>query len=94
MDAFWGDRSWKDAAYSKEKGLFEEIEKRKGISAVVSAFQKRLIDFAGFKYVPEPIPMRNNSGTIIYYLFFASRNKTGAEIVKDIYDKYRNRGIS
>ncbi|HEW79713.1 MAG TPA: three-Cys-motif partner protein TcmP [Phycisphaerales bacterium] len=94
MDLFWGDRTWKDAAYSEEQGLFEEIKVRKHIGAVITVFRKRLVEVAGFKYVPEPIPMRNNSGAIMYYLFFASPNKTGAKIVKDIYDKYRDKGVN
>jgi three-Cys-motif partner protein len=74
--------------------LFGEIvglkEKNKTIAV---AFQKRLEEVAKFKYVPEPIPMRNSHGADIYYLFFASQNQKGEEIVKYIFDKYRNRGM-
>lgn len=93
MDAYWGDRSWKDAAYMKTKGLFNDIEEKLDINAVVAAYRKRLLEVAMFNYVPEPIPMRNSTGSIVFYLFFASPNKTGAKIVKDIFEKYRNRGI-
>ncbi len=93
MNAFWGDDSWREAAYKKEKGLFDDIEEKTSNKVIVEAFRKRLKEVAGFKYVPQPIPMRNTKGAIVYYLFFASPNKTGAKIVDDIFDKYRNRGI-
>lgn len=92
MDAVWGDRSWREAAYRKEPGLFEEIEEKGSNEQVAQAFRKRLKDVAGFAYVPEPMPMRNDQGGIVYYLFFASPNKTGARIVEDIFKKYRNKG--
>ena len=43
------------------------------------AFRDRLHKVAGFAYVPSSIPMRNSSGAVIYYLYFASPNKTGAK---------------
>jgi len=49
---------------------------------------------AGFNYVPDPIPMRNTKGATIYYLFFASPNETGGKIVKEIFNKYKNKGLS
>ena len=55
-------------------------------------YRKRLKEVAGFKYVPEPIPMRNSKNAVVYYLFFASSNSTGEKIVKEIFDRYRNRG--
>ncbi len=94
MNAFWGDDSWRNIAYKKTKGLFGDIEEKAGIEPVVKAYQSRLKKVAGFTYVPESIPMRNSKGAIIYYLFFASPNKTGAKIVKDIFDKYRDKGIT
>lgn len=93
MNLFWGDESWKDAAYEKSSGLFGQIEEKSTNQALADAFRKRLIEVAGFKYVPESVPMRNNSGAIIYYLFFASPNKTGAKIVTSIFNKYRNTGV-
>ena len=33
--------------------------------------------------------MRNRSGAVVYYLYFASPNKTGAKIVGDIFKKHR-----
>jgi hypothetical protein len=32
------------------------------------------------------------SAPVVYYLFFASSNSTGEKIVKEIFDRYRNRG--
>lgn len=93
MNAFWGDDSWRNAAYTKTKGLFGDIEEKAGIELIVEAYQDRLKKVAGFAFVPDPIPMRNTSGAILYYLFFASPNPTGAKIVKQIFDKYKNRGI-
>jgi three-Cys-motif partner protein len=60
---------------------------------IAQAYRDRLRSVAGFAYVPEPIPMRNTKGAIVYYLFFASPNKTGAKIVGDIFKKYESMGM-
>jgi len=93
MNAFWGDESWRNVAYKKTKGLFGDMEEKATIEKVVKAYQNRLKEVAGFAYVPDPIPMRNLTGSVFYYLFFASPNKTGAKIVKDIFNKYKDRGV-
>lgn len=93
VDKVWGDRSWRDAAYRKTATLFGDIEEKAENEAVAEAFRKRLQKIAEFKYVPQPIPMRNKKGAVLYYLFFASQNQTGARIVKNIFDKYRARGM-
>jgi three-Cys-motif partner protein len=85
----WGDESWRDAAYRTQKGLFGDIEEKSTNDRVVAAFQKRLRKVAGFRYVPDPIPMRNSNGATIYYLFFASPNSTGAKIVEYIFGIHR-----
>ena len=72
MNVFWGDNSWRGACYRTQPGLFEDIVRKAPNEAVVAAYQKRLRDVAGFKYVPDPMPMCNSKGTVIYYLFFAS----------------------
>ena len=93
MDAFWGDNSWRNILYKKSPSLFDyDLEDKVSNDGVVAAYRERLKKVAGFDYVPEPIPMRNAGGAIVYYLFFASPNKTGAEIVEYIFNKYRNRG--
>jgi three-Cys-motif partner protein len=93
MNVFWGDESWREAAYEKQQGLFEKIDQKTSNKTIAQAFRKRLKEEAGFEYVPEPMPMRNTKGAIIYYLFFASPNKTGGKIVKDIFNSYKNRGL-
>jgi three-Cys-motif partner protein len=92
MTKFWGDESWRKAAYRSEPGLFGDIEEKTSNEAVVEAYRERLKTVAGFKHVPKPVPMRNTKGPVIYYLFFASPNATGNKIVEHIFDKYRNRG--
>ena len=94
MDAVWGDHSWHQAAYRKTPGLFGEMEEKTTNKVVIDAFRDRLKKVAGFEYVPEPMPMRNSKGSVIYYLFFASPNRTGAKIVKDISDNYRSKGAT
>ena len=93
MNAFWGDESWREAAYVKQAGLWESMEEKTTNKIIAEAFRKRLNKIAGFSYVPEPIPMRNTKGATIYYLFFASRNKTAHDIVIDIFEKYKNKGL-
>jgi len=90
MTAFWGDDSWRKAAYKTEPGLFGPIEEKSTNEAVVAAYRERLLKVAGFKYVPEPIPMRNRRGATIYYLFFASQNSIGSKIAESVFKKYRN----
>lgn len=94
MNFVWGDNSWRNAACKTEPGLFGPIEEKapNANEKIVQAFRKRLKDVAGFQYVPEPIPMKNSKGAIVYYLFFASQNKTGGKIVGEIFNKYKNIG--
>ncbi len=94
MNAFWGDGSWRQAAYHTTKDLFgEEQTQRTGHESVVRAFQKRLKQQAGFGYVPDPMPMRNSRGSAVYYLFIAAQKPVAAHIVTDIFTKYRQRGL-
>lgn len=92
MDAVWGDRSWREAAYRRKNDLFGELDEKVSNDDVAEAFRKRLQDVAGFAYVPHPMPMRNSKGAIIYYLYFASPDKTGGKIVADIFGRYRDTG--
>ena len=89
MNAFWGDDSWRNAAYSNEGMLFGE--EKMDNETVAEALRDRLQKVAGFKYVPKPMPMRNSKSAIVYYLFFVSPNNTGAKIVTDIFKTYRDR---
>jgi three-Cys-motif partner protein len=91
MNTYWGDDSWRKSAYAKDMfGLDVKTDNE----AVASAFSERLKTVAGFAYVPRPLPMRNSKGAIIYYLFFASANRTGDKIVSDIFRSYNRRGIT
>lgn len=88
MDRFWGDRSWRDAAYSTAGNLFEIPEKESN-EKLAEAFRKRLISAAGFREVPEPVAMRNSKGATVYYLFFASQKQVAKKILDQIFNKYR-----
>jgi three-Cys-motif partner protein len=89
MTEFWGDDSWRQIAYTKHKGLFGDMESKSTNEVVVNAYRKRLREVAGFKFVPEPMPMRNSTGSIIYYLFFASNNQTGDKIARAVFKKWK-----
>ncbi|MBI5969843.1 MAG: three-Cys-motif partner protein TcmP [Deltaproteobacteria bacterium] len=92
MNGFWGDDSWRKIAYTKDSNLYGWEEKTDNES-IAKGFRERLKKIGGFAYVPEPLPMRNNTGAIVYYLFFASPNATANRIVTHIFTKYRNKGI-
>jgi len=92
LTAFWGDETWKQAGYSGEGDLFGHEEKQPNY-VIAKAFQQRLRSAANFKHVPDPMPMRNSRGAIVYYLFFASPHPVAGRIVTDIFNSYRNKGI-
>jgi three-Cys-motif partner protein len=94
MNAVWGDESWRDAGYRKQqRGLYDDefVEEKASNQQLVKRFQARLRDVAGFRYVPDPIPMKNSSGATVYYLFFASHNSTAKKIVEAIFKKHAPR---
>jgi three-Cys-motif partner protein len=91
MNAFWGDQTWRDIAYSTAGNLFGWPEKQPN-DVIAEAFRQRLQRVAGFKYVPEPVPMKNSRSAILYYLFFAAQKETAENIVIDIFNKYRRQG--
>lgn len=90
MTAFWGDDSWREVAYEEQGNLFggPDLIKKPGNEPIVAAFRARLQSVAGFKHVPVPMPMRNTTGAVVYYLFFASQNDTAKKIVGDIFKKH------
>jgi three-Cys-motif partner protein len=92
MTRFWGDESWHEIVYSRVGNLFGEPEKVSSNDVIAEAFRDRLRRVAGFKSVPEPIPMRNRIGAVVYYLFFAAQKPVAAGIVRDIFNKYKMRG--
>lgn len=91
MTAFWGDESWRDIAYQTRGNLFGFPEKESN-KAIAEAFRRRLKKVAGFERVPDPLPMKNSTNAIIYYLFFASQKDIAEHIVLDIFEKYEKRG--
>lgn len=91
MNAFWGDDSWREASYVKRPTLFGPREEKATSQATVEAYAERLRTVAGFEYVPDPMPMRNTKGAIVYYLLFASRKPVAKNIVQSIFKKYRTR---
>jgi len=93
MDRFWGDGSWRDAAYepNPQGHLFGDAEDVKVDDAnqkIAEAYRRRLVSVAGFAYAPQPLRFVNSLGFTIYYLFFASPNQTGKKIVEDIFRKH------
>ena len=91
MKKYWGDESWKQAAYaeSPQRNFFGPEIVKQGNPEIVAAFRQRLIKLAGFKFVPEPLPMRNSTNAVVYYLFFASQKPVAERIITDIFNKYR-----
>jgi three-Cys-motif partner protein len=92
MNNFWGDDSWRRVAYKDEMTLFGPKEEKQPNEVIAAAFRNRLKEVAGFKYVPEPAPMRNSTGAVVYYLYFAAQQPTAANIVTDILNNYRKQG--
>jgi three-Cys-motif partner protein len=92
MTRFWGDESWKQAAYaeSPQPDFFgpTQIVKQSN-TAIVAAFRERLKKVAGFQSVAELLPMRNGNNAVVYYLFFASQKSVAEKIITDIFAKYR-----
>ena len=56
-----------------------------------AAWRERLKTKAGFKFVSRPMPMTTKTKSVIYYLYFASQKPVAANIVDDIFNKYRQR---
>ncbi|MDI6872371.1 MAG: three-Cys-motif partner protein TcmP [Bacillota bacterium] len=93
MNRFWGDDSWREAAYESFPTLFGTVDKKAsdGNDRIVEAFRERLKKVAGFGYVPKPLPMRNSKNAVVYYLFFASHKPVARDIVEGIFNKYRHK---
>jgi three-Cys-motif partner protein len=88
MTAFWGDESWRKVAYQTDDGLFGPMTSKQPNKAVVTAYCHRLKEVGGFKCVEHSSPLRNRTGAELYYLVFASRNETGAKIVRAVFKKH------
>lgn len=85
-----GDDTWRAAAYDTTGDLFGNPEKVSN-ERFAEAWRERLKKVAGFKYVAKPMPMKTKTNSVIYYLYFASQKPVAANIVNDIFDKYRRR---
>lgn len=95
MTAFWGDESWRGITYRPrpQGNLFGETETEKvSNDDIVDAFCVRLNKVAGFQYVASPVAMRNSTNATVYYLVFASANRTACKIIHDIFRPYRKGG--
>ncbi|MGC2416501.1 MAG: hypothetical protein WA434_02080 [Candidatus Acidiferrales bacterium] len=89
MTEFWGDESWRQVADGTTPGLFGPMVEKEPNEVIAGAFRQRLKEVAGFKCVPDPLPMQNSKGAIVYYLFFASQNSIAEKIAREIFSKYR-----
>lgn len=92
MNTFWGDESWQEDAYRPARQpsfLDKDLKDKMPNETIVAAYRKRLKENAGFKHVPEPIPMKNSKGATVYYLFFASHNDTANKIAKYLFNKHK-----
>jgi len=92
MNRFCGSEEWQKILYREQKDLFGETYQLKigGNIELGNWFRReRLQKNAGFKFVPEPVLMRNSRGGPLFLLFFATHNETGEKIVSDIFKKYR-----
>lgn len=90
MNAFWPDECWRKIAYSRAGNLFGFEEKADNLT-IAEGFREYLRRQGGFQNVPEPIPMRNSRGAIVYYLFFASQKPVAQDIV-ELYLRSTGRG--
>ena len=77
LTRFWGDESWRDAAYVRRDGLFKDLGPEKATDLeFADAFCERLKHVAHFSGTSKPIPMKNSNGAVMYYLIFALPNQT------------------
>jgi three-Cys-motif partner protein len=92
MNRFWGDESWKQAAYaeSPQHDLFSAPDLvKQSNDSIAAAFRDRLKKVAGFKVVSAPLPMKNRNNAVVYYLFLASPKAVAQKIINGIFAKYR-----
>jgi len=95
MNRFCGSEEWQGILYGEDKQmrLFGDTYRTKIVDSNIRLgdwFRKeRLEKAAGFRFVPEPVLMRNSKGGPLFFLFFASHNETGKKIVDEIFNKYR-----
>jgi three-Cys-motif partner protein len=93
MNIFWGNREWQKILYREQDDLFGKTHllRAENFKHLALEYKKRLISGAGFKFVPEPVLMRNANNGPLYYLFFASSQQVAYKIISDIFKKHRER---
>jgi three-Cys-motif partner protein len=97
MNRFCGTEEWQEVLYKEDNqmNLFGDTYRVKVVDSNAKLWdwfkKERLQKAAGFKFVPEPMLMRNSKGGPLFFLFFASHDETGEKIVTEIFDKYRNK---
>lgn len=93
LTRFWGDESWRTSFYAPrpQLSLFGPQGEQKTATneQVAEAYRLRLKDVAGFSHVPQPMPMRNSTNAIVYYLFFAAHHPVAGKIAEQIFSPYR-----
>jgi three-Cys-motif partner protein len=95
MNRFCGSIEWLEILYeeAKQMDLFGDTYRIKVVDSNIKLGDwfrvERLKKAAGFKFVPEPVLMRNSKGGPLFFLFFATYNEAGNKIVSDIFNKYR-----
>lgn len=87
FNEFCGTEDWKDLMYQPD--LFGDMGKIGDNQTIAKWFRDRIETDAGFKFVPEPILMRNSKGGPLYFLYFASHQSVAEKVVLDIFKKYR-----
>jgi three-Cys-motif partner protein len=87
FNEFCGTDDWKDLMY--EPDLFGDLGKIGNNRTLADWFRERLKTVAGFKFVPDPILMRNSKGGKLYFLYFASHQSVAQKVIMDIFTKYR-----
>lgn len=95
MNRFCGPEEWQEILYkeSAQTKLFGPPDIIKTVDSNIKLGDwfrtERLKQTAGFRFVPEPVFMRNSKGGPLFFLFFASHNETGKNIVNAIFDKFK-----
>lgn len=91
LNRFWGDDSWQHIIYLPQRNLFggEDQIKVADNEAVVQAYIERLKNVAGFNYAPNPVPMLNGIGKVVYYLVFAAQKEVASKLAVHIFKKHQ-----
>lgn len=81
LNKYFGDEDWFDVVYSRNPDLVTGqyvMKNRDSGRALADWYQNRLTEVFG--YGAQPRLVRNPGGSHLYYLLFASPNRTGAKI--------------